>query len=56
MPNVMFGTRNVSMNNTYTMNVLMRLIAYGIYRKINKQFEHNVINEDIVKSVVEMLI
>lgn len=54
-PNVILGTKNISMNKTYTVYVLMRLIAYGIYQKINKQFQHNVINEDIGKRVVEMV-
>lgn len=55
VPNVTFGTKNISVNKTYTVYVLMRLIAYVIYQKINKQFHHNVINEDIGKRVVEMV-
>lgn len=31
VPNVTLGTKNTSMNKTYTIYVLMRLIAYGIY-------------------------
>lgn len=55
VPNVTLGTRNTSLNKTYTIYVLMRLIAYGIYQKINKHFQHNVINEDIGKRLVEMV-
>lgn len=55
VPNVILGTKNTSMNKTYTVYVLARFIAYGIYQKINKQFQHNVINEDIGKRVVEIV-
>lgn len=55
VPSVILGTKNTSMNKTYTVCVLMRLIVYGIYQKINKQFQHNVISEDIGKRVVEMV-
>lgn len=55
VPNVILGTKNTSMNKTYTIYILMRLIAYGVYWKINKHFQHNVINEDIGKRVVEMV-
>lgn len=33
----------------------MRFIAYGVYQKINKYFQHNVVNEGIGKRVVEMV-
>lgn len=55
VPNVILGTRNMSVNKTGTNYVLMRLRAYVIYRKINRQFQRNVIDEDTGKRVVEMV-
>lgn len=55
MPNVILGTSYTLLNKTYTIYVLMSLIAYGICRKINRPSQRNVINEDIGKRVVEMV-
>lgn len=53
MPDVILGTKNTSVNKTYTIYVLMRLRAYGIYRKTSRQFPLNMTNEDSGKRVVE---
>lgn len=55
IPDVILGTKNTSVNKTYTIYVLMRLRAYGIYRKISRQFQLNMIKEDSGKKVVEMV-
>lgn len=55
MPNVILGTSYTLLNKTYTIYVLMSLIAYGVCRKINRPSQRNVINEDIGKRVVEMV-
>jgi hypothetical protein len=37
------GMRHIITKGAYTVYVLIRRIAYGIWRKINRRFQYNVI-------------